>query len=476
MISNKKYIGMVRGAARLLTLAFFTTTLTSCGLYKKYERPEVNVNGIVRDTASIDAVLNASADTTNFGDVAWQQVFTDPQLQALIRQALEHNYDLLNAAENVKMAEAQLSTARLAFLPSFVFTPSGTLSKVLSGGNKSDWSKTYQLPVTASWNVDLFGNLLSQNRSAKVALIATQDYQQAVRSRIICGVANCYYTLLMLDRQLQLIGEMKQLTHDTWDMMKLQKELRGARETSVVAAQSAYLSIQSQEIDMQRQIRETENTLSLLLGKAAGSIQRGRLEDQQLPVDFATGVNLALLSNRPDVHAAEMTMAECFYDVETARSRFYPSLSISATGAFTNSLGSIVANPGQWIANFVAGLTQPLFQNGKIVAGLKVAKAQYQQAYNQWEYSLLSAGSEISNALVLYNSSQQKSIVDRENVEVLQKSVDYTQQLFKMGSSSYLEVITAQQNLLNAQLTQVADDFNKMQAVVNLYSALGGGR
>ena len=476
MISNKKYIGMVRGAARLLTLAFFTTALTGCGLYKKYERPEVNVNGIVRDTASIDAVLNASADTTNFGDVAWQQVFTDPQLQALIRQALEHNYDLLNAAENVKMAEAQLSTARLAFLPSFVFTPSGTLSKVLSGDYKSDWSKTYQLPVTASWNVDLFGNLLSQNRSAKVALIATQDYQQAVRSRIICGVANCYYTLLMLDRQLQLIGEMKQLTHDTWDMMKLQKELRGARETSVVAAQSAYLSIQSQEIDMQRQIRETENTLSLLLGKAAGSIQRGRLEDQQLPVDFATGVNLALLSNRPDVHAAEMTMAECFYDVETARSRFYPSLSISATGAFTNSLGSIVANPGQWIANFVAGLTQPLFQNGKIVAGLKVAKAQYQQAYNQWEYSLLSAGSEISNALVLYNSSQQKSIVDRENVEVLQKSVDYTQQLFKMGSSSYLEVITAQQNLLNAQLTQVADDFNKMQAVVNLYSALGGGR
>ena len=461
---------------KIFTIAFAATTLTSCGLYKKYERPEVNVNGIVRDTASIDAVLNASADTTNFGDVAWQQVFTDPQLQALIRQALEHNYDLLNAAENVKMAEAQLSTARLAFLPSFVFTPSGTLSKVLSGDYKSDWSKTYQLPVTASWNVDLFGNLLSQNRSAKVALIATQDYQQAVRSRIICGVANCYYTLLMLDRQLQLIGEMKQLTHDTWDMMKLQKELRGARETSVVAAQSAYLSIQSQEIDMQRQIRETENTLSLLLGKAAGSIQRGRLEDQQLPVDFATGVNLALLSNRPDVHAAEMTMAECFYDVETARSRFYPSLSISATGAFTNSLGSIVANPGQWIANFVAGLTQPLFQNGKIVAGLKVAKAQYQQAYNQWEYSLLSAGSEISNALVLYNSSQQKSIVDRENVEVLQKSVDYTQQLFKMGSSSYLEVITAQQNLLNAQLTQVADDFNKMQAVVNLYSALGGGR
>jgi len=376
------------------------------------------------------------------------------------------------------MAEAQLQAARLAFIPSFNFTPSGTLAKALSGPfETSQWSKTYSLPVTATWNVDLFGNLLSQNRSAKVALIASQDYQQAVRSRVICGVANCYYTLLMLDRQLEILSDMEQLTKETWEMMKLQKELRGARETSVVSAQAAYLSVKSQKIDMQRQIRETENTLSLLTGMSAQSIQRNKLEDQQLPTSFATGVNIALLSNRPDVHAAEMQMAQCFYGIETARSRFYPALNINATGAFTNSLtGAGVANPGFWIASFVASLAQPIFQNGKLVAGLKVAKAKYQQAYNEWEYSLLSAGSEVSNALVLYNSSHQKSLVDRERVDVLTKSVDYTRELFRMGSSSYLEVITAQQNLLNAELNQVSDDFNKMQAVVNLYSALGGGR
>jgi len=456
---------------------FALTSLAGCGLYKKYERPEINVDGLVRDTARTDVVLPATADTTNFGDVAWQEVFTDPQLQTLIRQALERNYDLLNAAENVKMAEAQLKSARLAFLPSFSFNPTGSLSDVFSGPNRSaEWTRSYNLPVSASWNVDLFGNLLSQNRSSKVALIASEDYQQAVRSRVICGVANCYYTLLLLDRQLQILTDMEQITKENWDMMQLQKQLRGARETSVVAAQAAHLGVVSKRIDMQRQISETENTLSLLLGQSAQTIARGRLEDQQLPSTFATGINIVLLSNRPDVHAAEMNMAQCFYGIENARSKFYPGLNINASGAFTQNATGSVVNPAYWIANFVGALTQPIFQNGRLVAGLKVAKAKYQQAYNDWEYSILSAGSEVSNALVKYNTSHQKSLVDRERVDVLNKNVNYTRDLFKMGSSTYLEVITAQQNLLNAEIDQVTDDFNKMQAVVNLYSALGGGR
>ncbi|MBQ1650092.1 MAG: TolC family protein [Prevotella sp.] len=461
---------------------FALTSLAGCGLYKKYERPEINVDGLVRDTARTDVVLPASADTTNFGDVAWQEVFTDPQLQEFIRLSLEKNFDLLKAAENVKMAEAQLKSARLAFLPSFSFRPTGSLSKVLSGPNRDeDMVRTYDLPLMATWNVDLFGNLLSQNRSSKAALIASKDYQQAVRSRVICGVANTYYTLLLLDRQLEILNDMEQITKENWDMMKLQKELRGARETAVVSAQAAHLNVKSQKIDMLRQIRETENTLSLLLGQPAHSMGRGRLDDQQLPTTFATGVNIKLFSNRPDVHAAEMNLAQCFYNIQTARSKFYPALSIGsgqATGLFTFTQAATgnEVNPAYWLFNAVATLTQPIFQNGKLVAGLKVAKSKYQQAYYDWEYSILSAGSEISNALTLYNSSNQKGIVDRERVEVLTKNVDYTRDLYKMGSSTYLEVITAQQNLLNAEINQAADDFNKMQAVINLYSALGGGR
>ncbi len=446
-----------------------TVLLGSCGLYNKYERPDVQTDNIMRDA---EQYANTT-DTTSFGDVEWREVFTDPQLQTIIQQGLDKNVDLLNAAQDVKMAEAQLSTARLAFLPSFAFTPSGTLNKAFDVG--VDWVSTYSLPVSASWNADLFGNLVSQNRSAKVALIATKDYQQAVRSRVICGIANCYYTLLMLDRQLEILADMEKLTKNTWEMMKLQKELRGARETSVVSAEAAYLGVKSQVVDMKRQIQATENTLSLLIGQQAQAVKRGKLADQNLPANFSTGVAANILANRPDVHAAEMALAQCFYGVQTARSRFYPQLSFTATGAFTNNIQQIF-NPGKFLFNAVASLTQPIFQNGKIVAGLKVAKAQYEKAYNKWEHAVLSAGSEVSDALVLYNSSDEKGKIDRQKVTALRKSVSYTQDLFKMGSSSYLEVISAQQQLLNAEIAQVTDDFNKMQAVVNLYSALGGGR
>ena len=194
-----------------------------------------------------------------------------------------------------------------------------------------------------------------------------------------------------------------------------------------------------------------------------------------LPINFSTGVGLQLLQNRADVHAAEMALAQCFYNVETARSRFYPVLNINASGAFTNSGGMGIVNPGKWLLTAVGSLTQPIFQNGKLVAGLKVAKAQYEQAFNTWQNAVLTAGSEVSNALVQYNSAEEKSKVEAKQIEVLKKNVDDTKELMASAGSTYLEVITAQSSLLNAELSKVADDFSKMQAVVNLYSALGGG-
>lgn len=443
--------------------------LNSCGLYNKYERPDVSADNIMRDAGQ----YASTNDTTSFGDVEWREVFTDPQLQALIQQGLDKNHDLLNAALDVKMAEAQLMSARLAFLPSFKFEPSGTLAKAFDTG--TNWSKTYALPVSASWNVDLFGNLVSQNRSKKVALIASQDYQQAVRSRVICGIANCYYTLLMFDRQYEILTDMEKLTKETLEMMKLRKELSGTRETSVLSAEASYLDVKAQVVDMRRQIHEVENTLSLLIGQQAQSITRGKLYDQKLPSTFSAGIPVNLLANRPDIHAAEMSLAQCFYGIQSARSAFYPALTFTARGTFTNSVQEII-NPGKFLLNFVGSLTQPIFSNGKLVAGLKVAKAQYEKAYNTWEHTILTAGSEVSDALVQYNSSDEQSKIDRQQVEVLKKNVGHTRDLFKMGSSTYLEVITAQTQLLNAEISQVTDDFNKMQAVVSLYSALGGGR
>lgn len=446
--------------------------MSSCGLYNKYERPSVNTAGIVRDVVSASDTL-AVSDTASFGNLPWRSVFTDPQLQSLIEYGLAHNTDLLNAALNVKMVESQLMVAKLAFVPSFTFSPQGTITS-WDGGKAT---KTYSLPVNASWSIDLFGNLLSQKRSAQMALLATKDYQLVVKTNLISGIANSYYTLLMLDRQLEVVADMEKLTKDTWETMKFLKDNKaGYRSTSVQSAESNYYSVLAQKADLVRQIREVENSLSLLIGQPAQTIARGRLEDQSLPENFSTGVSLNMLNNRPDVHYAEMTLAQCFYDVETARSKFYPNITISGSGAFTNNSGRGIINPGKWLLSAVGSLVQPIFQHGQLVAGLKVAKAQQEQAFNTWQNAVLAAGSEVSNALVLYNSSDEKSKIEAKQIEVLKKNVEDTKNLMASSGSTYLEVITAQQNLLNVELSKITDDFYKMQAVVNLYYALGGGR
>lgn len=455
-----------------LIIGLAAVTLTGCkSLYGKYERPAVNTSGLIRDAVNDNDTL-AVTDTTSFANIPWRSVFTDPQLQTLIEKTLANNPDLLNAALNIDMAEAQLKMAKLAFLPGITFTPQGTISTW--DGQKAN--KTYSLPVNASWDANLFGSLTAAKRSTQVSMLQMKDYQVAVQTKLIANVANMYYTLLMLDKQLQIVTDMEKLTKDTWGIMKVQLQtVRGVRSTAVQSAESNYLSVQTQKEDIKRQIRETENSLSLVMGEQAHAISRSTLDAQSLPTTFSTGVGVQLLSNRADVHANEMALANCFYNIEVARARFYPSLTISASGAYTNSGGMGITNPGKILLSAVGSLTQPIFMKGQLRAGLRVAEDQYKQALNTWQSSVLSAGSEVSNALVLYNASDAKSKLESQRIEVLKKNVEDTRNLMASAGSTYLEVITAQSNLLNAQLNQVQDDFSKMQAVVNLYYALGGG-
>lgn len=455
-----------------LIIGLAAVTLTGCkSLYGKYERPAVNTSGLIRDAVNDNDTL-AVTDTTSFANIPWRSVFTDPQLQTLIEKTLANNPDLLNAALNIDMAEAQLKVAKLAFLPGITFTPQGTISTW--DGQKAN--KTYSLPVNASWDANLFGSLTAAKRSVQVSMLQMKDYQVAVQTKLIANVANMYYTLLMLDKQLQIVTDMEKLTKDTWDIMKVQLQtVRGVRSTAVQSAESNYLSVQTQKEDIKRQIRETENSLSLVMGEQAHAISRSTLDAQSLPTTFSTGVGVQLLSNRADVHANEMALANCFYNIEVARSRFYPSLTISASGTYTNSGGMGITNPGKILLSAVGSLTQPIFMKGQLRAGLRVAEDQYKQALNTWQNSVLSAGSEVSNALVLYNASDAKSKLEQKRIAVLKKNVEDTRNLMASAGSTYLEVITAQSNLLNAQLNQVQDDFSKMQAVVNLYYALGGG-
>lgn len=444
-------------------------SMTGCkSLYGKYERPDVNTKGLVRDPVSATDTLTVS-DTASLGSLPWRQVFTDPQLQSLIQRAIDNNPNMLNATLNIDMAEAQLKMAKLAFVPQFTFTPQGTITRFNDATTKS-----YSLPVNASWNVSLFGGLTSAKRAQQMALLQSRDYKRSVQTSLVANVANLYYTLLMLDKQIEIVNEMEKLTKETWDIMKFQHgTVSGVRSTAVQSAESNYYSVLTQKKDLERSVRESENSLSLLLGEPAHAIARGKLDDQVLPSTLATGVGIRLLANRPDVHAYEMSLANCFYEVENARSKFYPSITISPTGGFSN--GSGLVNPGKWLASVVGSLTQPIFMNGQLTAGLRVAKDQYQQAFNTWQQSILQAGSEVSNALVQYNSSEEKSQIEAKQIEVLKKNVEDTRALMASAGSTYLEVITAESSLLNVQLSKVSDDLSKMQAVVSLYEALGGG-
>lgn len=452
----------------IFVLGLATLSLTGCkSLYGTYERPEVKTKGIVRDPINAEATLEGAND---FGLLPWRNVFTDPNLQAIIEKTLTNNPDLLNAALNIDIADQQINAAKLAFLPSFALAPQGTVSHF---GSHTEATKSYVLPIAASWEIDLFGKLRNEKKAAQMMLIQMQDYKVAVQTRLICNVANLYYTLLMLDKQNQIVTDMASLTKNTWEMMQLQMDYGRARSTSVQSAQSAYYSVQTKATDIKRQIREVENSLSLLMGEPVHGIARGTLDNQSLPTNFSGGIGVEMLSNRADVHANEMALAQCFYNVQEARGRFYPSLTITGTGGWSNANGLV--NPGKLLLNAVAGLTQPLFMKGKIKAGLRVAQDQYQIAYNKWQNSILTAGSEVSNALVAYNAAEEKNALYAQQIDILKKSVEQSQMLYKQSSSNYLEVITAQQNLLNAEISQVQDQFSKLQAIVNLYYALGGG-
>ena len=452
----------------IIILGLATLSLTGCkSLYGTYKRPEVKTDGLVRDPINDQTTLEGAND---FGQLPWRDVFTDPNLQAIIEKALTNNPDLLNAALNIDIAEQQLGAAKLAFLPSLALAPQGTITHF---GSHVEATKSYTLPIASSWEIDLFGNLRNAKKAAQMAMIQMQDYKVAVQTRLICNVANLYYTLLMLDRQNKIVTDMATLTKSTWDMMQLQMDYGRARSTSVQSAQSAYYGVQARATDIKKQTREVENSLSLLMGEPVHGIARGTLDNQKLPSNFSGGIGVEILSNRADVHANEMALAKCFYNVNQARARFYPSLSITASGGWSNGNGMV--NPAKLLFNAIGKLTQPIFMQGKLRAGLRVAEDQYKIAYNKWQNSVLTAGSEVSNALVAYNAAEEKDVLYTKQIEILKKNVEQTQMLYNQSSSSYLEVITAQQNLLNAEISQVQDQFSKLQAIVNLYYALGGG-
>ena len=443
--------------------------LSSCHIYKKYERPEVDANGLYRDPVSMTDTL--VSDTANMANLPWEEVFTDPKLQDLIRTGLERNTNLQTALLQVSEARASLMTSRLSYLPSLNLTPQGGISSF--DGSKGSW--TWSAPVAASWQLDLFGGILNSKRAARVAMEQSEAYRQAVQTQVVASIATYYYTLLMLDKQLEITEETVVLWKENVETMKALKEGASVNEAAVVQSEANYYAVVASVSSLKDQIRQTENALSLLLRQAPQQIERGTLDEQHLPDEIKAGVPIQLLANRPDVKVAEMTLASMYYNTNSARAAFYPSITISGSAGWTNSAGSMIVNPGKVLLSALGSLTQPIFNRGANIARLKIAKAQQEEAMLAFEQAILNAGAEVSNALSQYETATQTLEQRILQINSLEKSVEYTQDLLSFGTSTYLEVLTAQQSLLSAQLSGVSDQFSQMQALVTLYQALGGG-
>ena len=451
---------------KIILLSAVTVMLSSCGIYNKY-KPVSEVPEGLYGSESV-----AATDTANFGNLSWREVFTDPHLQVLIDSVLVKNTDMQTAHLRVKEAEASLMTAKLSYLPSLFLSPEGTTSSF----DKGKATQTYSLPVTASWELDIFGRTTNTKRSAKAAYQQSKEYEQAVKTQLVSAVANNYYTLLMLDAQYDIAVATEEAWQETVRASRAMKKAGMRNEAGLAQTEANYYTIRTTVLDLKEQINQVENSMSLLLAEVPHTVQRGKLNNQQLPENFSIGVPLQMLSNRPDVRSAEYSLAQAFYSTNSARASFYPSITLSGSAGWTNNAGSMILNPGKFLASAVASLTQPLFNKGANIARLKIAKAQQEASRLSFEQTLLNAGVEVNEALVQYQTAREKAAFYEKQVASLQTAVKSTNLLMKHSDTTYLEVLTAQQTLLNAQLSQVANRFTEIQGMITLYQSLGGGR
>ena len=442
-----------------------TLLLGGCGIYTKYEPQTTVPDNLYGEEAS-----SLSADTTSIADIGWRNFFSDPYLQELIERGLTQNTDVLTAGLRIEEARASLLSAKLAFLPSFALAPQGALGTV-----DGQVSRTYTLPVTASWEIDLFGKLRNAKRQSQAAFAQSEDYQQAVYSSLIANIANTYYTLLMLDEQLDISRQTARSWEETVTSTQALMDAGLADEAAVSQMQATCYEVQNSVIDLEEQVSQVENSLSLLLAETPRHYTRGKLSQQEFTSELSTGIPLQMLSRRPDVRMAERQLEQAFYVTNQANAAFYPSITLSGSAGWTNSVGSLISNPAKFVTSALASLTEPLFNRGTLIARRRIAKAQQEEALLAFRQQLLNAGTEVNDALVSYQTSRRKKENYRQQIAALERAYTSTSLLMENGNTTYLEVLTARQSLLSAQLSQTANQFKEIQSLVNLYQALGGG-
>ena len=440
----------------LIPTLLLIITMSSCKLYKHYERPEIDF---------VDSLYNRIPTANNYESIAsltWKELFADTLLQNLIEIGLKNNTDLEIARLKVEQAEATLKTSKLALFPSVSFSA--------QAGAKNE-GFNYNIAPTASWEIDAFGKLHNTKKGAEAALAATEAYQQAVQTKLIATIADAYYTLLMLDEQL----EISKRTLNTWEenirTLSALKRAGKTNEAAVLQAKANKVNVEGSILTLKKQIIVQENSLSALLGLVPQELERNELSQQVFPDTLLMGLPLSSLINRPDVRQAEYKLVEAFYATNVARSYFYPSITLNGNAGWSGISG----NPGDWIFNAVASLVQPIFNQGKNKARLKISESQRQEALLNFRQTLLDAGTEANNALISWQTARKRLDSDKLQIMYLKGAVFNTQLLMKNGQATYIEVLSAQKNLLQAELTETNDKYLEIQSVITLYHALGGG-
>lgn len=435
----------------------------SCSVYKTFKSPKLHTANLCgEDIRTQDSLANLPA---------WKEVFADSLLQQLIEKGLTANIDLQVARLKIEQAEARLMASRLAYLPAFLITPEGSISK----GKDEGAVKSYNLPLTMQWEVDLFGKLRNNKLQAHAQLLHSSEYAQMVQVQLVASIANNYYTLLMLDEQLRLIRQSTRNQKENLEVIIAMKEAGMQTEAAVNQASADYYNVMSSEKEIMKQIRLVESCIALLVNETPHTIARASTgEVMAVNIDYTVPISLLALANRPDVKQAEYALEGSFYGVNIARSAFYPTISLGGSVGWTNNLG-VIANPGSMLLSAIGSLTQPLFNKGVNRANLKIAKYQYEQSLLQFEKALLTAGSEVNDALITCQSSMEKKFLRQQQVESSLKAYENCQDLMRHSSTTYLEVLVAQSVSLQSQLMLAADWFEGVQGQINLYKALGGG-
>ena len=478
MMNNMKRLNTI------ITLAATALLFTGCSAYKDMRTTYESQAEIPNNVYGSGQDIKEATVKGSLAELSWRQFFTDPLLQKLIEQVLANNTDLNSACIAVEKSEESLKAARMAYLPSLYFSPSGTLATFDFG----PLSKTYNMPLQLNMDVDLFGSITNKKRAANAVLLQAQVREEAVRANLISTVAQQYFMLQVLDRQLEILTATDSLWNASLETEKTLWDNGKIYSTAVNQMESSYLNVKTQIVDTKRNIRSVENAICRLLADTPQHIERSKWGSSALHEHSDTstgqrmfdseflqiGVPAEVLQNRPDIRLANFAMEEAFYNTQTARAAFFPSITLQGVAGWTNSAGSMVVNPGKILLNAMASLTQPIFARGKLKTSLRIAQLTEEDLQRKYVQTVIDAGNQVNEALADCQAAREKHAYYHRQVDVLREAYVGTHELMDNGKANYLEVLTAQETLLNAQLSEAMNMYNGAQAVIALYIALGG--